>query len=205
MKILLTFGIVSVALLGGGCTSTKTLAPDNAKQLLQTRFLAEDRENELIEYSPVAALMTYKTLVDYREDRFTGDTPDAAIHRLLKAGLVKQTIETRSFHFGRKGGNGHMLTAYQYAPTPKLLEFVVSRLAGPGERTRVRMFTVGKIKIDKVENLTFGGMGTSARGDYSWHVDYNLVGQAVTGVAGDSGVGPARFSKQNGSWVCVRP
>jgi hypothetical protein len=47
----------------------------------------------VLNYASVATLMGRKTLMDYQQDQFAvGDKPEAAIHRLLKAGLVRRTV-----------------------------------------------------------------------------------------------------------------
>lgn len=205
MKNVLVVAVALAAVVFVGCRAqAPTLTPDGAKRLLQERFRAEDQVTGLISYAPVAALMSHVTLVDYAQEGFVGDNPDAAMHRLLYAGLVTQTAETRSFHFGRSGGSGHVLTAYRYGPTPQLLESVVSLLAGPVGRTRVRMLKAGEMEVDKVDNLTFNSRA-SATCQFTWHVDYNAAGRAISGSDGDRGVGQARFNKQTGVWVCVRP
>jgi len=92
MKTLYALIIAAVALLTEGCTSTKTLNPSSAKRLLQERLRTENQEGGPVSYAPIAALMGSRTFVDYQQDRFTGDNSPAALHRLLKAGFVKQVV-----------------------------------------------------------------------------------------------------------------
>jgi hypothetical protein len=61
---------------------------------------------------------------------------------------------------------------------------------------------IGQYHVDSVTNLLLD-TDVSAWGNYAWHIDYNEIGQAITGVKSTSGTGQAEFRKQpDGNWVC---
>lgn len=88
------------------------------------------------------------------------------------------------------------LATYEYSFTPKFREF----LDDSGQKLKV-----GQVQFDSVDKLLLAEMGeTSAEGQYTWHIDYNAVGQAIYGTEGSHGTGRAVFRKQpDGAWVCV--
>jgi hypothetical protein len=166
---------------------------------------AGNQEGVLVEYAPYAALMGHRTLINYaQEGVFTGDNPDAAFHRLIKAGFVEPTMETRPYTLDGSPFP-HVLTTYRYSPSQQLLDATVVLMIGPVGQTRARMLRVGLIGVDGVSNLTFGRTMAWAHGQFSWHIDYNGIGEAITGNTRRQGTDEVRFRRQAGIWICVRP
>lgn len=170
--------IVAIAtLLCGGCNSAKNLTPTLAKQLVQERLKEKEADATTGLTLHIEPGSFFALIMRNRLDSL-GDpqgTAKVILDRMLKAGLIEGRVAA-------------------YAPTSKLLG-----LAGP--RQEIRM---GQLSFDNVQSLLLGETETSAAGKLVWHVDYNVVGQAWTGVAESHGVGQAEFHKQpDGSWTCV--
>jgi hypothetical protein len=199
MKLkLFTFTVVVAAmvaaLLTGGCssTTTKNLTPSSAKQLLEARLGKEDtlcRSNGLVVYdSQFQASWHLEDPKNYQEGRFVNDP----VYRLLKAGLLTQTKLDSGYKFG--WGKGPI---YKYTPSPKLTGALIN---GPNGGQCLK---IGQKHIDAVDQLFLGEVGdTAAEARYTYHVDYNDLGQVIKGIATEKRAGRAMFRKQpDGAWA----
>ena len=107
--------------------------------------------------------------------------------------LVPDELNTHGFYGKGPSGAPIELTTYEYTFLPKFLESV--DVAGKTLRG-------GPFQIDSVTNLLLGETATFATASFSWHVNYNAAGQAITGVAENHGTTHVTFRKQpDGTWV----
>jgi len=109
--------------------------------------------------------------------------------QLVSAGGVK--LIGPATVYNTKSTGTSTLTTYRYLLTEKL------------KTTSDGMVTIGKFRVDSVTNLLLD-TDVSASAQYTWHVDYNNIGQAIMGKTSTSGTSSAEFRKQpDGNWVCV--
>ena len=176
--------MVAVLLTGG---ASKDLTPASAKNLLQERLKVEGSKDTIVfdfdKFRWTTVIINKWMSSDYQQDyqRLPFGT---MTHRFLDAGLVQQIKDTNSNPI-----------RYQYAFTPRFFEVAGSNM---------KVAPIGYSQLGTVTNLLLREAGISATGDYTWHVDYNIVGQAIMGATKQDGTAMAAFRKQpDGTWICV--
>ena len=198
--------VMTVTILASltGC-AVKDLTPSTARELLQKQYESGNQAVAEIPYAPWEAMLKVRYATDYQQDQFPRDHSypagsqaaqftafgENALHGLLKSGLWEET----------RGSDSR----YSFKPTSRFLESVVevSDTNGLSGTTTTKMVKLGEVQVNTVSDLLLE-TEVSATANYTWHLEYSDVGNAIMGGVEKKGNRTAAFRKQpDGVWVCT--